>query len=261
MGSLTENYNLYKPDNNETGWGDEVNNNFDIIDSKLYEILQSINNLQTQINSMNSTINNLSATVNNILNVELPKKIEKIPTKIFSSGSYHCLYGVSSGNYINASLTLNRLYIIPFYTFEECKIVNIGIQVPSNVNGQITAKIGIYKSTSASRIPTNAPLQASVTVTVPANNVGIFVQAINYELEKSSVYYYGLTVSCSVSTNILHVNPASMIQFIPKITNDTAFPTYYYVESVSNLPATLPTSYSAAIGLNTPVVLTSISSI
>ena len=36
MGSYTTNYNLYKPDINETGWGDKVNQNFDIIDEKLF---------------------------------------------------------------------------------------------------------------------------------------------------------------------------------------------------------------------------------
>lgn len=32
MGTLTDNLSLYKPDNGETGWGDEVNANFDVLD-------------------------------------------------------------------------------------------------------------------------------------------------------------------------------------------------------------------------------------
>jgi len=35
MGSYTPNFNLYKPDINETGWGNEVNQNFDTIDEEL----------------------------------------------------------------------------------------------------------------------------------------------------------------------------------------------------------------------------------
>jgi len=35
MGSYTPNFNLYKPDIDETGWGDKVNQNFDIIDEEL----------------------------------------------------------------------------------------------------------------------------------------------------------------------------------------------------------------------------------
>jgi len=35
MGSQTPNYNLYKPDEGENNWADEVNSNFDTIDSNL----------------------------------------------------------------------------------------------------------------------------------------------------------------------------------------------------------------------------------
>jgi len=35
MGSYTTNFNLYKPDTNETGWGDKINQNFEIIDDEL----------------------------------------------------------------------------------------------------------------------------------------------------------------------------------------------------------------------------------
>jgi len=44
MGSYTPNFNLYKPAIDETGWGDEVNQNFDIIDDELtaHKILENL---------------------------------------------------------------------------------------------------------------------------------------------------------------------------------------------------------------------------
>lgn len=38
MGSMTDNLALYKPDNGETGWGDEVDANFDILDEKIRQV-------------------------------------------------------------------------------------------------------------------------------------------------------------------------------------------------------------------------------
>jgi len=47
MGSYTPNFNLYKPNIDETGWGDEVNQNFDIIDNELTaaKILEKLKNV------------------------------------------------------------------------------------------------------------------------------------------------------------------------------------------------------------------------
>jgi len=47
MGSYTPNFNLYKPNIDETGWGDEVNQNFDIIDDELTaaKILEKLKNV------------------------------------------------------------------------------------------------------------------------------------------------------------------------------------------------------------------------
>ena len=45
MGKLTKHYRLYKPSINETDWGEEVNQNFDIIDVFLRYLEKSINEL------------------------------------------------------------------------------------------------------------------------------------------------------------------------------------------------------------------------
>lgn len=38
MGDYTSNYNLYKPEKGETGWGEKVNDNFDILDQVLKQL-------------------------------------------------------------------------------------------------------------------------------------------------------------------------------------------------------------------------------
>jgi len=49
MGEYTTNYSLYKPDIGETEWGDKVNQNFDIIDSELFENRSDIDNILNNI--------------------------------------------------------------------------------------------------------------------------------------------------------------------------------------------------------------------
>ena len=56
MGTYTPNYNLYMPEVGETGWGQLVSNNFEIIDTNL-------NNLQDQIDVIDTNIGNGTRTL------------------------------------------------------------------------------------------------------------------------------------------------------------------------------------------------------
>jgi len=73
MGTYTPNYNLYKPDIGETGWGDLVNQNFDTIDAQMQNNRNDINNiLNNLIPSLQADVQNNRSDIDNILNNLIP---------------------------------------------------------------------------------------------------------------------------------------------------------------------------------------------
>ena len=60
MGTYTPNYNLYMPSIGEQGWGELVSNNFEIIDTAIYN---NLNNLQDQIDVIDTNVGNGTRTL------------------------------------------------------------------------------------------------------------------------------------------------------------------------------------------------------
>ncbi|MCD6515274.1 MAG: hypothetical protein J7L07_10160 [Candidatus Odinarchaeota archaeon] len=92
MGSLTKYYRLYKPDINERNWGEEVNRNFDIIDTflkylekEIYNLYlfhnRIINRLEIEITEAEKEFNTLEDILKSMYDISL-QSINKLSEKI-----------------------------------------------------------------------------------------------------------------------------------------------------------------------------------
>ena len=170
MGTYTPNYNLYMPSIGETGWGQLVSNNFEILDTV---ILNNLNNLQDQINTINTNIGDGTR----ILSISSPNSIT-----------------ITSSNYGScASYDVNNVYIASFYgntTFESipqpphsCRLMIISVSGNLTINGSINT----YPTSLQSETPPNSETTNTYGREIIFNNFSSYILTYTANANNSQI--------------------------------------------------------------------------
>ena len=146
MGTYTPNYNLYMPSIGEQGWGELVSNNFEIIDTAIYN---NLNNLQDQIDVIDTNIGNGTRTLT--LTGSTPPNIQQY----WESNVYI--------TYMNGNRELTT-GVTPSSSARLCLII-------CNGNLTITGNLDTYPTALRSETPPNSTSNNVYSKTISTNSI------------------------------------------------------------------------------------------
>ena len=179
------------PSIGEQGWEELVSNNFEIIDTAIYN---NLNNLQDQIDVINTNIDTIDTNIGD-------------GTRILMIPATNQTITITSSNYGSyASYDENNVYIASFSentTFESipkpphsCRLMIISV----NGNATFSVNIDTYPTSLQSEKPPN-----SETTNTYANNIS-FVEYYAYKIT--------LTYTANENNSILNMNQEDYLDFI-----------------------------------------------
>lgn len=201
---MTQYLNLYKPDIGETGWGEEVNQNFDTIDAKVKYIDNTISNLQTDINNIKIQ-NQVSYAFEFFLN-------------LLASGSYHLLNAINCTALTTLALTANRVYYMPFLPPRKIKITSIAVYVSTAATS--TTKVGIYSDNNY------RPYQKLVEVSLDTSSTGLKPASTTIIINSKTRYWFALASTGTPTLRSIAVG--GILPILGIVATGTAFTSHYY---------------------------------
>lgn len=209
MGSLTQYLQLYKPDIGETGWGEEVNQNFDTIDAKAKYVDESIQDLYGK------TSQNRKVSLNSLPFLYILNPV--------ASNTYYLLNSINCTALTTLQLTANRVYYLPFLAIKDMRVTAIAVYVSTATSS--TTSVGIY-TTSNYR-----PSTLLGSVSFDTSSTGLKTSSVSITLNARNLYWFGLA---STSTPTLRAIPVGGITtLLGIVATGTAYTSHLY-QSTTN---------------------------
>jgi hypothetical protein len=148
------------------------------------------------------------------------------------------------------ALTASRQYFIPLVVPRAVTLTGLRIAVTTASAG--TASIGIYGNTKVGGDDAPGSLLASVTG-LDTGSTGDKTGSLSFTLQAGTLYWASLIASAAATVRALAV--ASQSTALGRTVNNTTVTSYLYAAGTgSTLPATAPTTLTAAAGAAAPAI-------
>jgi hypothetical protein len=148
------------------------------------------------------------------------------------------------------ALTASRQYFIPLVVPRDVTLTGLRISVTTAATG--TASIGIYGNTVVGGNDAPGALLASVTG-LNTGTAGDITGSLSYTLQAGTLYWASLIASAAATIRALAVASRGT-ELGRSVNNTTAISYLYAAGSGATLPATAPTTLTAAAGAVTPAI-------